>query len=214
MVMADAIGGDVQSRTLTLTGVLAGALFLAAVSTAALAYDKQFEDVPAGSTFASDIGWLDRFGITKGCNPPDNTRFCPKDPVTREQMAAFMHRLSDNIVFGTLREGKTDRGVWAIDQNPGWETEVAISFPRALPWTASVEVVPLGTAPSPNCPGNTDQPKANPGYLCVYVDDALNVETVSPLKAYAFGAILLVVPAGDGWTTASGTWALGGIDAG
>ncbi|MGA9595820.1 MAG: hypothetical protein WBV06_06670, partial [Acidimicrobiia bacterium] len=28
----------------------------------------------------------------KGCNPPDNTLFCPRDPVTREQMATFLAR--------------------------------------------------------------------------------------------------------------------------
>ena len=38
---------------------------------------------------------LDRLaaeGITKGCNPPANDRFCPDDDVTRGQMAAFLHR--------------------------------------------------------------------------------------------------------------------------
>ncbi len=45
-----------------------------------------------GSTFEADINRLAQAGITRGCNPPDNTRFCPSDPVTREQMAAFLHR--------------------------------------------------------------------------------------------------------------------------
>ena len=45
-----------------------------------------------GSTFAEDIDRLAAAGITKGCNPPDNTLFCPDDPVTRAQMAAFLHR--------------------------------------------------------------------------------------------------------------------------
>ncbi|VAV92897.1 hypothetical protein MNBD_ACTINO02-2304 [hydrothermal vent metagenome] len=31
-------------------------------------------------------------GITLGCNPPDNDRFCPDNVVTREQMAAFLQR--------------------------------------------------------------------------------------------------------------------------
>jgi len=31
-------------------------------------------------------------GITKGCNPPANDRFCPEDVVTRAQMAAFIYR--------------------------------------------------------------------------------------------------------------------------
>jgi hypothetical protein len=51
-----------------------------------------FTDVPTGSTFANDIGKLATAGITKGCNPPANTRFCPKDDVTRQQMAAFLDR--------------------------------------------------------------------------------------------------------------------------
>jgi hypothetical protein len=31
-------------------------------------------------------------GITRGCNPPANDRFCPSNPVTRGQMAAFVTR--------------------------------------------------------------------------------------------------------------------------
>jgi hypothetical protein len=51
-----------------------------------------FKDVPVGSTFEADIGRLATAGITKGCNPPLNDRFCPTDPVTRETMAAFLVR--------------------------------------------------------------------------------------------------------------------------
>lgn len=45
-----------------------------------------------GSVFEADIAALAAAGITRGCNPPDNDRFCPDDPVTRAQMAAFLHR--------------------------------------------------------------------------------------------------------------------------
>jgi hypothetical protein len=48
------------------------------------------------SIFENDIDKLATAGITKGCNPPDNTNYCPKDPVTRGQMAAFIHR-SDEL---------------------------------------------------------------------------------------------------------------------
>jgi hypothetical protein len=51
-----------------------------------------FTDVRAGSTFERDIKRLAKAGVTRGCNPPDNTRFCPRDPVTRAQMAAFLRR--------------------------------------------------------------------------------------------------------------------------
>jgi hypothetical protein len=50
-----------------------------------------FNDV-GDSPFASDIAWLSATGITKGCNPPANDRFCPDASVTRGQMAAFLHR--------------------------------------------------------------------------------------------------------------------------
>ncbi|MFZ0014738.1 MAG: S-layer homology domain-containing protein, partial [Acidimicrobiia bacterium] len=51
-----------------------------------------FDDVPANSTFAGDIARLASAGITRGCDPPDNDRFCPRDAVTRGQMAAFLDR--------------------------------------------------------------------------------------------------------------------------
>ncbi len=44
------------------------------------------------SVFEADIEWLAATGVTRGCNPPTNDRFCPDDPVTREQMAAFLFR--------------------------------------------------------------------------------------------------------------------------
>src|SRR5690606_31548985 len=52
----------------------------------------EFTDVGPGHVFVSDIAWLADEGITRGCNPPQNDRFCPDDPVTRGQMAAFLVR--------------------------------------------------------------------------------------------------------------------------
>lgn len=45
-----------------------------------------------GSVFESDIDRLATAGVTLGCNPPANTEFCPDQPVTRAQMAAFLNR--------------------------------------------------------------------------------------------------------------------------
>ncbi|MGD2051348.1 MAG: hypothetical protein PVI35_02635 [Acidimicrobiia bacterium] len=47
------------------------------------------------SEFEGDIARLAAARITFGCDPPANTRFCPTDPVTREQMAAFLVRAFD-----------------------------------------------------------------------------------------------------------------------
>jgi hypothetical protein len=55
---------------------------------------KMFVDTEA-SVFANDISLVAEAGITIGCNPPDNDRFCPDDPITRGQMAAFFYRARD-----------------------------------------------------------------------------------------------------------------------
>ena len=54
-------------------------------------YEGSFAD-DDDSTFVNDIEWLAAEGITKGCNPPHNTLFCPNQTVTRGQMAAFLSR--------------------------------------------------------------------------------------------------------------------------
>jgi hypothetical protein len=58
----------------------------------------QFTDVPSSNQFHNSIDWMKDNGITVGCNPPANTRYCPNDNVTRGQMAAFMKRLAENQV--------------------------------------------------------------------------------------------------------------------
>jgi hypothetical protein len=45
-----------------------------------------------GSIFEGDIDRLGTAGVTRGCNPPVNNRYCPSSYVTRGQMAAFLHR--------------------------------------------------------------------------------------------------------------------------
>jgi hypothetical protein len=67
---------------------LARALGLSATST------DHFDD-DNGSVLESAINRLAEAGITVGCNPPANTNFCPGDPVTRAEMAAFLARAFD-----------------------------------------------------------------------------------------------------------------------
>jgi hypothetical protein len=59
-------------------------------------------DLPTGPTnrftdddtseFEPDIEALANAGVTLGCNPPVDDRYCPTEVVTRGQMAAFLHR--------------------------------------------------------------------------------------------------------------------------
>lgn len=44
------------------------------------------------SIFEADIDRLRAAEVTLGCNPPDNTNYCPDDPVRRDQMASFLAR--------------------------------------------------------------------------------------------------------------------------
>ena len=55
---------------------------------------------PPVNTFIDDDGhfaenaieWLAAQGITEGCNPPTNNRYCPNDFVSRGEMAVFLAR--------------------------------------------------------------------------------------------------------------------------
>lgn len=73
-----------------------------------------FADVPADSVFSDDIDFLVSQGITRGCNPPRNDRFCPDDPVTRGQMAAFLTRAL-GLPGGQARFSDTPGHVFASD---------------------------------------------------------------------------------------------------
>jgi hypothetical protein len=52
---------------------------------------QPFIDV-SGSVHADNVAALAASGITTGCNPPANDRYCPRDQVTREQIATFLTR--------------------------------------------------------------------------------------------------------------------------
>ena len=77
----------------------------------------RFEDVAADHTFYRDIEWLAWKGITKSCNPPHATNFCPDASVTRGQMAAFLHRaLGDTLTpAGSVSFTDDDGSIFEAD---------------------------------------------------------------------------------------------------
>ena len=79
-----------RGRWVTVAVVALAALVIAP---AAVWATHTFNDVPDDNTFHSDIEAIAEARVTIGCNPPENTEYCPDDFVTREQMAAFMNRL-------------------------------------------------------------------------------------------------------------------------
>ena len=74
-----------------------------------------------GSVFEADIARLAAAGITKGCNPPTNNRFCPNDPVKRDQMGSFLARALNLPPLVPPAVSAIGDGVWMVgaDVAPG-----------------------------------------------------------------------------------------------
>ncbi|HSM45238.1 MAG TPA: S-layer homology domain-containing protein [Acidimicrobiia bacterium] len=113
-------------RKSIVVAVMAGLVGAVIAAPIAVYASHSFGDVPSSDTFHSDIAWLASNEVTRGCNPPANSRFCPDDDVTRGQMAAFMKRFAGT--FGVAEDGAGD-------------------VPIAVPEDEAVEVLSLQVDP-------------------------------------------------------------------
>ena len=75
--------------------------------------ESGFDDVDANSFFTPFIEKLADLEITTGCG--DGTRFCPDDPVTRAEMAAFLSRAYNLAEGPDPGFGDVDPGDWFAD---------------------------------------------------------------------------------------------------
>jgi hypothetical protein len=100
------------------------------------------------SIHQSDINALAQAGITKGCNPPANTRYCPTQPVTRQQMASFLVRALDEVdpILNrlSLRTGTTCTKdglscTGRLTLTPGVQLEVREGWYQVLPYRSGEE---------------------------------------------------------------------------
>jgi len=153
----------------------------------------QFADVPDTNPFHADIAALANSGVTSGCG---GENFCPKDVVTREQMAAFLNRL------GALAPGKTP--VVNADRVDGFHANalgrIAYSGSAADP-ILNGGLVASGTILSTEI----DVPVA--GYLAVtaHADSYIGPPyTLDPLTTADFVRCQLTV--NDAAIDGSGTW--------
>jgi hypothetical protein len=106
-------------------------MLMTVVSTAVIA-SHEFTDVTDDNQFHSSIAWMADNEVTVGCNPPANDEYCPKDEVSREQMASFMRRLAQ--ASGAVGDQVTEAtGPITIDSADGIEV-------------ASIEVTPKAEA--------------------------------------------------------------------
>ena len=108
-------------RTTAVLGVLTALI----LGTGVVLASHQFPDVPDSNQFHDDIAWLFDNGITQG---QDNGTFGPKDPVTRQAMAAFLHRYDTNL-------NQTEYGVASIVVTKG----------EGLPIPHAAYSIPLGS---------------------------------------------------------------------
>ncbi len=118
--------------------------------------EEPFVDI-SDSVFEADILWIAGAGITRGCNPPTNDRFCPDQPVTRGQMAAFLSRALD----------LTHTGSWGFRDTSG------SIFEQDIDRLAAARIT-LGCNPPTNdlfCP---DQPVTR-GQMAAFLSRALDL---------------------------------------
>lgn len=95
-----------------------GVTLLAVALVPALAFASHgFEDVPDSNVFHDDIAWMQETGVTKGCNPPENTEYCPHRALIRGEEAAFFHRYD-----GYLRDSLEPR-LLPVACDPGQHAE-------------------------------------------------------------------------------------------
>ncbi|MCH7667835.1 MAG: S-layer homology domain-containing protein [Acidobacteria bacterium] len=112
----------------------------------------------AGSVHEANIEWIAAQGITFGCNPPDNTNFCPGESVTRGQMAAFLNRALD------LPPATTDH--FNDDNTSIFESDI-----NALAKAG----ITMGCGESSFCPQDT----VTRGQMAAFLARAFNLQTAS-----------------------------------
>ncbi len=118
-------------------------------------------------------------GITLGCNPPTNDRFCPEDPVTRAQMATFLTR-ARNLPPSTTN-------YFTDDDTSLHEGNIqAIAAAR----------ITLGCNPPTNdrfCPQN----RVTRAQMATFLTRALNLPPGNPLPPPPTGATVVFAAGGD-----------------
>jgi hypothetical protein len=146
------------------------ALLVRATNPATPTTDQFVDD--DGSVFEVDIARLAGAGITRGCNPPVNDRYCPDEPVTRSQMASLLARAF------TLPASTTDP--FGDDDGSPHEADIA---------ALAAAGVTHGCAPDRFCP---DQPVRR-DEMASFLARALGLAPMVPPPGF-FGSVAEIDP--------------------
>jgi hypothetical protein len=115
-----------------------------------------------------------------------------------------------------LPSGKTERGVYAFASTRSsiaspYTPGTALSYPIPLSFEPQIHVIPIAGAPTTECPGTEEDPKATAGNLCLYEgrDDGFTLDPEVDSAEGKFGVTLFFenVPAGGNYEF-FGTWAV------
>jgi hypothetical protein len=180
----------------------------------------QFTDVPDSYIFHNAIGWMKDNGITVGCNPPANTKYCPGNNVTRGEMAAFMKRLAENQVVDA---GSVD----GLDSSDLLTSDLIVLGSPSTAWTANGGAPPSSVTIFTNSAtvsgdGVMQMPLLTPiqiggvGYGLVHMDvcyQAISPGYITSLSIYReVGSGLAASVFTDGTDRTSATFKCQGID--
>lgn len=130
------------------------------------------------SVFEADINAIAEVGITAGCNPPTNDRYCPINNVTRAQMATFLVRAFDLVALPpdpALDFVLAFTGVCDDDQ---LLCEEDIVFPAATEWPIDEGWFYV----LPYAPGDEDAFESSQTTFRVWVDGSLVPTQAQPTE--------------------------------
>ncbi len=169
------------------------------------------------SAFASSSHNHDGSYYAAGSKVADSSHADQADSATNAQNAANADTVdgknaADLVPGGELPAGTTIRGNYEMDGQAsagGLVAGDAISFGYTLPSNPVLRVIRSGETPPAECPGTTEFPQANAGYLCVYEIGWSN--TSSGPRVYLvnrMGANIDLTSAGAGESYSYGSWAV------
>ena len=156
----------------------------------------QRREEPRGNR-GGDIAAIARAGITFGCNPPLNDRFCPDDAVTRGEMATLLMRSVEPEPVSapaplTLDIRGGDTIGFVVETSCTYEQPIA--FPDRV--TAGIRVARIGTSSVRYEIGifrnEDDESSAHGHFVHVYVErETRKATALPPEMRAALGKILV-----------------------
>ena len=152
------------------------------------------------SIFEGDINAIAEAGITRGCNPPSNDRYCVRDEVRRGAMAAFLRRalslpsvtlripLSDHSDFVCDKDGETCR--ITVDVVAGRNYRIEEGIFQVVP--ASAEEMEEFSGSNTHFSLTLDGSVAGLSELAITTEDGISIRTWRANLTFAAGSHTLV----------------------